>query len=81
MAPNPGAWTRFRGYRLKIFKAQVDARSGTPGTIVDIGTRRLLVAAGTGSVLIHELASEGRRRMPAADWLRGARTEVGEPLG
>jgi len=81
MAPSPGAWTRFRGNRLKILKAQVDARSGTPGRVVEVGTKRLLVAAGTGSVLIHELASEGRRRMPTADWLRGARAEAGEPLG
>jgi methionyl-tRNA formyltransferase len=81
MAPSPGAWTRFRGNRLKILKAQVDGRSGAPGTVVEVGSGRLLVAAGTGSVLINELASEGRRRMAAADWLRGARTEVGEPLG
>jgi methionyl-tRNA formyltransferase len=81
MSPSPGAWTTFRGKRLKIFKAHADTRSGTPGTVVEIGTDRLLVGAGTGSVLLQELAIEGRRRMPVADWLRGARTEAGEVLG
>ena len=83
MDSTPGAWTTWRGDRLKLYRPLVEASDGvdaSPGTVlaVDGGLR---VASGAGAVRIREVQPAGRRRMEAEDWLRGAELEPGEVLG
>jgi methionyl-tRNA formyltransferase len=59
-----GAWTTHDGRRLKVWRV---ARDGP-----------LTVPTGDGTLALVEVQPEGRARMPAADWARGART--GPPL-
>ena len=56
--------------KLKIFRATVVDRSGKSGEILRI-ENQLVVGAGTGSLSLDEVQLEGKRRMSAAEFLRG----------
>jgi len=58
----------------KLLRTQVVKHDATqaPGT-VSIDGDKLLVACGTGWIRVLEIQLEGRKRMPAADLLRGMR--------
>jgi methionyl-tRNA formyltransferase len=72
-----GAWTTFRGRRLKVWRAHVVDGVGAPvGTLV--GTR---VACGVGALELTEVQPEGKGRLAADDWRRGARPADDERLG
>jgi methionyl-tRNA formyltransferase len=83
LSPEPGASTNFRGRTLKIYAALVQPRDEDrrPGQVIETRGDRLIVACGEDALAISSLGSEGRTRMAAADWLRGARLDVGETLG
>ncbi len=76
------AWTTFRGARLIVSAAHwhaeiPDALAGAvPGTLG--GT---FVKSGAGTLELVEVQPEGRRRVSAEEWLRGARPQAGELLG
>ena len=73
------AWTTFRGKRLLVTRAEVDAGGGVPGPGELDGTR---VGTGGGPALrLLEVKPEGKGVQPAADWFRGARPAPGERLG
>jgi methionyl-tRNA formyltransferase len=77
--PWPGAWTTLNGQTLKIHAATpLPGVRGEPGTLV----RESIVGAGdeTGWRL-EEVQPEGKKRMPAAAWLLGARLQPGARLG
>jgi methionyl-tRNA formyltransferase len=80
-APQPGAATTRSGRVLKILAASAADGDGEPGTVVEIGDRWFDVAANAGAVRVLEVASEGRSRMDAGSWLRGAHLVVGERFG
>jgi methionyl-tRNA formyltransferase len=76
--PQPGAWTTFRGERLKVRPVRLSGAHGlAPG---EIRADRSGVAVGTGSVDVDlgDVQPPGKRPMPAADWARGARIAGGE---
>lgn len=78
--PAPGAWTGTpAGAPVKLFGAAPAAGEGEPGVVLDVdGERGLLVAAGRGAVAVREVQPAGKRRMSAAEWLRGRGLGVGE---
>lgn len=75
-----GAWTEFRGKRLKIHAVEVLDGPLSPGT-VSASADRVRVGSSTGSVLLLEVQPDGRPRLGASDWARGARLIEGERLG
>lgn len=84
--PWPGAHTTLQGRPLRIWRTDVAADSwgagGQPGRIVEApGRDALVVATGCGGLRVHEIQAEGRRRMSAADFVRGARLAPGTVLG
>jgi methionyl-tRNA formyltransferase len=92
--PWPGAYTTFRGRKLGIIAAGVakpasaSQETSIPQDSVEsqgeiiIQDDRLLVASGKGSLLeLLEVQPEGKRRMSAADFLRGYRPQPREKLG
>jgi methionyl-tRNA formyltransferase len=87
MNPWPGAFTLLPDKdgsprKLKVFTAARNPRrSGRPGRVLHAATRGLLVACGTGSVLLRELQVEGKRRMPVRDFLIGRPIPPGTTLG
>src|SRR5579863_5219057 len=76
--PDPGAWTDHEGARLKL--GPVTIADPSPGSALapgELRTDRHAVYAGTGSrpVRLGEVQAEGKRRMEAADWARGLRSD------
>lgn len=80
--PAPGAWTVFRGERLKVRPVRLDPETDRlgPGEI-DAGRDAVRVGTGSHVVRLGEVQPQGKRAMPAADWARGVRLEPGERLG
>ena len=69
--PWPVAYTRLNKKNLRIWQAEslsVD-HSATPGAVIATSTDGIDVAAAEGIVRITELQPEGKRRMPARDFL------------
>ena len=82
--PWPGAYTKFRGKNLQIWKAQpveTFAKESTAGEL-RVADDRLLVACGGQSALeLLEIQLEGKKRSTAPDFLHGYRIAPGEKLG
>jgi methionyl-tRNA formyltransferase len=79
--PWPGAWTSFRGKNLHIWAAQPAERT-VPAAEVVVEGSRLFVGCGAGSSLeLLEVQLEGKKRMPAADFVHGHQPRPGEKLG
>ena len=80
--PWPSAYVFLDGARLRLFAPKVVAKhfNEPPGTILRADTEGLLVASGRDALLIREVQPEGKRRMDAATWLRGARISAGAQL-
>ncbi|MFF9343645.1 MULTISPECIES: methionyl-tRNA formyltransferase [unclassified Streptomyces] len=80
--PAPGAWTLFRGERLKLVHAAPvpDRTDLAPG---ELAAGKNNVYAGTGSYAVELLwvQPQGKKPMKAADWARGVRIAPGERLG
>lgn len=74
-------FTMLDGKRLKVYASRVvEHVSGTPGTIAD--SAEFVVVCGDGNGLrLTEIQPEGKRRMAAADFLRGKKLTNGETLG
>ena len=83
--PWPGAFTTLPGPRpstLKLHSALPVRRcAGSAGEVMRTGERGVLVAAGTGGLLLREVQMEGKRRLPAAEFVRGHPLPPGTRLG
>ena len=79
--PSPGAWTTYRGRRLKLGPVTICADE-PPLTAGQIDVRRDAVVVGTAStpVALGEVRPDGKSAMPAADWARGVRPQPDERL-
>jgi methionyl-tRNA formyltransferase len=67
LSPHIGAVTELAGRRTRIWRA----RPGD-GLIPEAGPERLVMATGKGWLEVLELQQEGRNRMTASEFLRGA---------
>ncbi len=85
LSPYPAAWTTLTDDEkdgatdVKIIRTAVSRRDGAnsePGRIVTDG-RTMTVDCGNGSIEILELQPAGKKRMTAAEWLRGV--HLGKP--
>ncbi|PWK60169.1 methionyl-tRNA formyltransferase [Roseicyclus mahoneyensis] len=77
LSPFPGAWTMIGGKRVKLVASRLAAGSGAPGTVLT----GLTVACGSGAVEVTEVQPEGKPRMAAEAFLRGARIAPGTVVG
>ncbi len=77
-----GAWTTFRGRRLKVWRAEVvdEPAAPVPGALDGDA-----VMTGEGRLRLVEVQPEGKARQAAADWLRrrapGRRRAAGAVIG
>ncbi|MEO8055178.1 MAG: methionyl-tRNA formyltransferase [Acidobacteriota bacterium] len=88
--PWPGLFTIRRNTRLKLsglhlvadgpWAREGAAVSSSPGTVLEDGSR-VVVACGEGAVAVATLQAEGRKALPAADFVRGERVAAGEIWG
>jgi methionyl-tRNA formyltransferase len=71
--PWPGAFTEIASHgvrKLKIFSAAIVNLNGVPGEILR-REKELVIAAGKGALSLGEVQLEGKRRMDAAEFVRG----------
>jgi methionyl-tRNA formyltransferase len=82
VVPVPGAWTTWRGDRLRLGPVEPLPTSFSlePGE-VSVGSSGVLVGTGRGAVRLGDVQPAGKRMFPAADWARGARPDPGERVG
>jgi len=74
-----GAWTTWRGRRLKVILAELHtevAAAGEPGSL-----RGVDVSTGSGSLRLVEVQPEGKSRVAASAWLNGAQPTASDRLG
>jgi methionyl-tRNA formyltransferase len=82
LSPFPGMVTSIGGKQFRIYKTAVLNRNGNaPGTIVELHNGSLVVATGDGLLSLLEVQIEGKKKMPVADFLRGATLKAGDRLG
>ena len=69
----PGAYAQLEGKTYKIWRTRVLAGEAgwKPGEVIRRTEQGLAVATGTGVIEILELQAPGKKRMSAADYLRG----------
>ena len=68
--------------QLKVFSCiQHRRETGPAGGVLRADRRGLLVGAGPGAVLLREVQMEGKKRMPAGEFLRGHPVAAGTLLG
>lgn len=81
-APAPGAWTTFRGERLKVVSAApaADRTDLAPGALAAT-KKAVYVGTGSHAVQLTWVRPQGKKPMPGADWARGVRIAEGERLG
>lgn len=92
----PSAYTSFQGKTLKIWEADVleesDARYqelvaanknalSNPGTVVAVTKDEIIIACGSGMLILKELQLEGKKRMTTKEFLLGRSMETGTVLG
>jgi len=81
MTPWPGAYSYLDDKLLKVYRVRGALGEGTPGEVLAAGRDGIEVACGQGSLIIDELQLEGKKRLPAAQFLAGCRLEPGACLG
>jgi methionyl-tRNA formyltransferase len=69
--PFPGLHFTLAGASVKLWRAALVPRSGTPGTVLEAGDDRLVVACGEGALALLELQAAGAKRLPVDAFLRG----------
>ena len=78
MNPWPGCHCAAGGKALKIHESRLAEGHGKPGELIALDP--VTVACGEGALRLITVQPEGKPRMAAADWLRGARLQKGECL-
>jgi methionyl-tRNA formyltransferase len=76
--PWPGAFMKVDHQNLKVFSASVVDLNGQAGEVLR-SDEDLIVATGKGALSVAEVQLEGKRRMSAAEFLRGHRALILRP--
>ncbi|MGH7828909.1 MAG: methionyl-tRNA formyltransferase [Candidatus Binatia bacterium] len=80
--PWPSAYTRWNGKLLKIHRAAVIAtdETPTPGQVIRADSGGLWIATGRDALSLEEVQLENKKRLAAAEFLKGARIAKGERI-
>ncbi|GFE59828.1 methionyl-tRNA formyltransferase [Geobacter sp. AOG2] len=77
----PVAYTLMDGQALKIYRTRVGTGNGQPGTVLRAAKGTFEVACLTGSLIIEELQTAGKKRLDSASFLAGCPVLEGSRLG
>src|SRR3972149_6426206 len=85
LSPIPSAWTTHKGKVLKLYRTRLiqnipTGEKSSPGTVAATEGDELTIQAGDGVISIVELQQEGRKRINAAEFLRGYDLHAGDLL-
>jgi methionyl-tRNA formyltransferase len=87
--PVPGAWTMFRGTRMKLGPVRPERPApGAPGPVsgplapgqIEVTKNTVRVGTATTSVTLGTVVPAGKKPMAAGDWVRGVRPDPDEAL-
>jgi methionyl-tRNA formyltransferase len=79
--PWPGAYTTLNGELLKLAGTSPQSgEGGLPGSIITADGSGVRIACGSGTLLVRVLQLAGRKRLAAADFLRGCALAPGMAL-
>jgi len=80
--PQPGAVTRWRGSKLKLFAAELVAgQRGVPGRVLAVDGPGILVAAGDGAIRVKRVQPEGGVKVAAAEYAATSGLKAGDRFG
>ena len=89
MQPWPGPYSQLQQgdkppLRLQILAVKVTEEKVTgeqsPGTVIEVTAQDFTIQCGEGSIRLLTLQPDGKRPMPAADFLRGRKVHFGDKL-
>jgi methionyl-tRNA formyltransferase len=80
--PWPGSFTHWSDKLLKIHRAAIinTERRGSPGEILRADSAGFWVATSSGVLSLEEVQQENKRRLPGAEFIKGARIKPGDHL-
>ena len=87
--PAPGAWTTFRGERLKVGPVRPEAAPSSASGVaigrlsagaIEVSRDAVRVGTATVPVLLGRVQPAGKKAMEAGDWARGVRPEPHEAM-
>ncbi|MFC5652115.1 methionyl-tRNA formyltransferase [Paenibacillus solisilvae] len=85
LSPMAGAFTLWNYETFKIWGCQLQtgsSRTGSqPGTVIGTSDAGIIVQTGDGQLLLTHIQPAGKKAMPAAEWLKGARLPSGTVFG
>ncbi|QJC54361.1 methionyl-tRNA formyltransferase [Paenibacillus albicereus] len=85
LSPMAGGFTLLGGEPFKVRACAPEDKPGpagaAPGEVLDAGADGIRVMTGSGVLRLTEIQPAGKRAMPAAEWLKGARLAAGTVLG
>jgi methionyl-tRNA formyltransferase len=84
LQPWPNAYTSWNSQRLIVWKAAVldHGESAVPGEVLAAHGDDLIVGCGEKTALrLLELQLQGKRRLPARDFLNGTHLKIGDRFG
>ena len=82
LSPHPGMSTTLFQKRFRIFKTEkIDRNSDESGAIIELSKEKLIVGTGQGSLSLLEVQTEGKKRMPIEELIKGTRLAIGDKLG
>ncbi len=77
----PGTFFPLSGSDIKVHDmSPVQGESGPPGAVLNVTADGVLVACGQDALLLRQLQSPGRKRLPAQAWASGAQVGPGANL-
>jgi len=81
-SPQPGATTRFRGQKLKVYDSQQKgAAAAPPGQVVAVDSQGFQIACRDGSILVKRVQPQGGDKIASTEYARQAGLRVGDSLG
>jgi len=69
--PYPAAWTKIKEQTWKIYQVKIDSTKGEPGALETDNKTYIKIYSNNGALRIDEFQPQGKKRMSAADYLRG----------
>ena len=79
--PQPGAWTVCGGKTVQIYDSQRADGGGSPGHVIQVDERGVVIQAAGGRILAKRVRPQGGGKIPAGEWARDAGISPGTRLG
>lgn len=79
----PIAYTTLNGKKFKIWQTKIidtDTTSKTPGQIIDLTKKGIIVATGNGTIELLQIQPPNKAKMPASSYINGHRQELSSDI-